>query len=138
MRLSDKQLEFVEALRSNKHTLPQLSRKLESVLSAEQFLALLSVFTETNHYGHQQTAAKLCLDHEPICDEALSGILTSIAPTWNLSVEELPHFLAKCFDRQTVVECATDLALNHHDGTTERKALETVAWWLKRESANGG
>ena len=132
MLLSDDQLAFIAALRSKKHSPIQLDRKFVKLPEAKQFHTLLRVFTESNHYGDQQVAGRLLVENMPKCDESLAEILKSTAPTWNLSVEELPSYLSDNFGAQTVIECAIMLAEKHDEDTYERKALETIAWWLKR------
>ena len=138
MQLSDDQLAFLAALRSNKHTPIQLDRNFGKLPDADRFRTLLHVFTESNHYGHQQTAGKLLVDNIPQCDDSLVEILVSTAPTWNLSVEELPFYLADIFGAQAVVDCAIMLSEKYEENTIERKALETVVWWLRSRLGNGG
>lgn len=138
MQLTENQFAFVAALRSKKHTPVQLQQKFNSVPDAEKFHAILSVFTESNVYADQQSAGKLLVDYKPQCDDSLTEILTSIAPTWNLSVEELPFYLSDVFGAQVVATSAIMLSEEMAENSTERKALETVAWWLKRRVKNGG
>ena len=132
MLLSDDQLAFITALRSEKHTPIQLDRKFAKLPDGKKFHTLLRVFTESNHYGDQQVAGRLLVENKPNCDESLAEILKSTAPTWNLSVEELPFYLSDNFGAQTVIDCAIMLAEKHYEDTDQRKALETIAWWLKR------
>ena len=98
MSASEQQLEFVDRIRSQKHTLHQLRMKLQSPPKLERFGALMLAFTDTESsttvFADQETAGRLLIEALPKCPENLESTLLSIAPTWNVSVEQLPFYLA--------------------------------------------
>ena len=124
---------FREALFSHKHTLPQLRRKLERVPAGQRAATLLAVFTDParpDAYGDQQVAGNLLVALTPEPHQPLEEILTAIAPTWNLSVEQLPFYLRDVYGRETVVEATQRLAGRFPPDSSEARALLTVSWWL--------
>ena len=132
MTLSDDQQEFVKSLRSHKRTLHQLRQQAQSLPRSQRFGALLHIFVDSNNYGDQQTAGRLLLDLKPTCPNTLSDVLNSVAMCWNPSVEELPFYLSDMFGPVVVVDTARALASKYPDDAREHRALDTIAWWLKR------
>lgn len=136
--MTAEQQQFVDSLRSEKLSLHQLRMKLQSLSRGERFGALLSLFTECNDYGAQQLAGRLLIDLKPDCPEKVTDILSSVAGTWNPSVEELPLYLSDTFGAPAVVETAIALEQRFAPDTRERQAMGTFAWWLKRRLEDVG
>ena len=133
MNLSPQQLRFIEAIRkpNHHHREIQLRKRFMEIPKAERFDALLYFFTHSNNYGDQQDCSRFLSEPDVDCDRSLEELLESIAPTWNLSVEELPHFLAETFGFERVVDACKLLAEKHHQDSYERRSLCTIAWWLR-------
>ena len=126
--------DFRLQLRSGKHTLHQLRMKVQSLPAKDRFDALLGLFTEncgTDTYTHQEIAGRLLLDLMPDCPYPLGSALAAIAPTWNVSVEQLPFYLADRFRREIVSAAAESLARSFPSDARESRALDTIAWWLR-------
>ncbi|MEL6898285.1 MAG: hypothetical protein AAFP90_19480 [Planctomycetota bacterium] len=138
MTLADDQQQFVDSLRSHKHTLHQLRMQAQDLPRSKRFAALLHLFTDSNNYGDQQTAGRLLLDLKPTCSHSLPDVLDGIAPNWNVSVEELVYYLSDMFGPALVVDTALELASKYDGDDRRNRALGTVAWWLKRRVENGG
>jgi hypothetical protein len=126
--------EFREQLRSRKHTLHQLRMKLQSLPANDRFDSLLGLFTETcgaDTYTDQEVAGRLLVDVMPECHRSLDDVLKSVSSTWNVSVEQLPYYLAEKFGRETVIDAATTMAKNLPSESRESRALDTITWWLR-------
>ena len=130
---------FRDALCSHKHTLPQLRRKLERVPARQRAEALLPLFSDQTRphsaYRDQEVAGRFLVALAPEPRRPLEEILRAVAPSWNVSVEQLPHYLSKVFGREAVVETAQRLAGGFTPESREARALITVVWWL---SGKGG
>ena len=130
---------FREALCSHKHTLPQLRPKLERVPARQRAEALLPVFSDRTRpdeaYRDQEVAGRFLVALAPEPRRPLEVILRSVAPSWNVSVEQLPNYLSGVFGRRAVVEAAQRLSGEFAPDSREAHALVTVIWWL---SGKGG
>src|SRR5262245_43533029 len=136
---------FRDALFSHKHTLPQLRRKLERIPAGQPAATLLSVITDPTRpeaYRDQEVAGNLLVALTPEPRQPLEEILAAVAPTWNLSVEQLPFYLRDVFGREAVVEASQRLAGRFPPDSRQARALLTVSWWLSgkgiREAAEPG
>ncbi|WP_068266585.1 hypothetical protein [Rubripirellula obstinata] len=138
MELTPDQQQFVESLRSHKRTLHELRMQAQSLPRSLRAGALLHVFVDSNDYGDQQTAGRLLVDLQPTCPHPLEDVLDAIAPTWNVSVEELPFYLSDVFGPKLVADTALTLASRFDESDRRNRALGTVAWWLKRRIQDGG
>ena len=140
MDLTPEQLRFVDAVRKPEHKNRdvQLRKRFFAIPPEKRLDTLLYLFTNSNDYNDQQTAALFLPEVASEVDFPLEEFLGRVAPTWNLSVEELPHFLADVYGCDTVVDTSNALATQHEDGSEERRSLDTMAWWLKRRRNNIG
>jgi hypothetical protein len=138
MTPSPEQLAFVEYLRSDKHTFRQKRMKFTTLPTSQRFGALVTVFADSNVYGDQQNCGLLLAEFKPECELSLDEFLSLIASTWNLSVEEVPFYLAHVFGAQNVADAANEMSERFAEGTYERRSLGTIAWWLKQRSQKGG
>ncbi|MBX3451081.1 MAG: hypothetical protein KF777_16065 [Planctomycetaceae bacterium] len=133
MTLSAEQQSFVDAIRKpmNSHRASLLNKRFDAIPREERFGALLHLFTSAHDYAAQQECSRFLPEVLADCVLPLDCVLRQIASTWNLSVEELPNFLAKVYGVENVIETCGTLELQYGDDTYERRALNTIAWWLK-------
>jgi hypothetical protein len=126
---------FREALRSHKHTLLQLRRKVEKLSVTERANALLAFFVDQGSveadYRDQNRAGDLLLELVPEPRQSLDQILTLAAPRWNLSVRQLPLYLREVFGGAAVTEAAGRLARQYPPDSREARALDTFCYWLE-------
>ncbi len=126
--------EFREWLYSRKYTLHQLRMRLQQLSPDQRAEALLGIFTTRRSpdtaFGDQEIAGRLLIALRPECRRSLDDILRSIASTWNVSVEELPHYLCAVFGRGEVIAAAARLERDYPAESPEARALGTVRWWL--------
>tara|TARA_R110002072_G_scaffold164879_1_gene317881 strand:+ start:583 stop:1005 length:423 start_codon:yes stop_codon:yes gene_type:complete len=140
MDLSPEQIRFVEAVRKPRHHRREilLQKRFMEIPRAEQLDALLYFFTHSSSYGDQKDCSRFFPALVSDCVYSLEELLTQIASTWNLSVEELPHYLADVYGAERVACLSKSLATQYPDASYERRSLDTIAWWLKRRVADGG
>jgi hypothetical protein len=127
--------EFREQLYSRKHTLHQLRMKLQAMPKDQRWTALLSVFIDPcrreSAFADQELAGRLLVEVEPKCTDTLEYVLKTIAPCWNVSVEQLPIYLCRVFGHEAVSETAMRLRSSFSEGSREERTLDTVCWWLR-------
>ena len=134
MELSPEQQSFVDAIRKpkHKHRAVQLEKRFSAVSRDERLDLLLYLFSERNDYVSQHDCSPFLPRVIAECTLPLEDILKRVAPCWNLSVEQLPYFLADAYGADTVVEIARALATQYGEDSYERRSLGTIVWWLER------
>jgi hypothetical protein len=127
--------EFISALHSRKHTLPQLRRKLESLAPSERMAVLIRIFSDFSRpaeaFGDQEYAGRLLVDLRPAVTQDATTIIREIISTWNVSVEQLPIYLADVFGRAEIMKAASALRADFPSDSREHRALETLLWWIR-------
>lgn len=133
MTLTAEQQRFVDAIRKppNSHRTAILEKRFNEIPNDERFDALLHLFTSANDFAAQQDCSRFLPEVVADCVLPIDSVLRQIASTWNLSVEEVPHFLADVYGAEIVIATCGTLALQYSDDSYERRALNTIAWWLK-------
>lgn len=135
---------FVDRLRAAAHKWPGrideqelrlLRGKVIAMAPSDQFEALIAVFRDppAAPYIAQQYAGLLLLDVSPPCPEPLDHLLRTVIPQWNLSVEQLPDYVAAAFQRDTVL---TTLDRAGADDPINELAYNAFRrWFLRRRDA---
>lgn len=127
--------EFISAVHSRKHTLPQLRRKLEALPSSERFSVLIRIFADDSRaqdaFGDQEYAGRLLVDLRPSPRQPLDEIIRAVLPTWNVSVEQLPLFLADTFGADEVTSTSSRLMADYPSDSREQRSLDTIRWWIR-------
>jgi hypothetical protein len=133
MTLTTKQQRFVDAIRkpTNSHRTAILDRLFSEIPDDERFGALFHLFTSANDFAAQQECSRFLPEVVADCVIPIDCVLREIASTWNLSVEELPHFFADVYGAEIVIATCVTLALQYSDDSYERRSLNAIAWWLK-------
>ena len=87
--------------------------------------------TETlTHYDCQQPAGALLLELMPECDRALRHTIRRSLPLWNVSVEQWPFYLCRCFGIDAVSNAIAEIAETEYLDENERFVIETLRWLL--------
>ena len=97
------------------------------------FEALYGIFRDApeSSYREQQVAGRLLLDLLPPCPLPLVDCIAGVLSTWNLSVEELPWYLAKCFGADAVEDALKQLEMRPALSDRETRSIETFRFWLR-------
>ncbi|XZE36351.1 hypothetical protein SH501x_001914 [Pirellulaceae bacterium SH501] len=140
MTLTLEQQGFVDAIRKpkNSHRALLLEKRFHAIPRDERLDALLYLFSSANDHATQQDCSRFLPLVVSDCMVPIDDILVQIASTWNLSVEELPNFLADVYGAEIVIGKCSSLALQFNDDSYERRAMETIAWWLQRRVERDG
>jgi hypothetical protein len=127
--------EFISAIHSRKHTLPQLRRKLEALPASERFSVLIRIFADASRpkdsFGDQEYAGRLLVDLRPSPRQSLDEIIRMVLPTWNVSVEQLPKFLADTFGTDELTRISSRLMSDYPTDSREHRSLDTMRWWVR-------
>ena len=116
---------------------PQQFRQLEAAMRSsapvEVFEGLLRVFQEagnpTLRFEEQEYAGEMLWFLKPPCGRPLAEVLRSVLGNYDLSVEELPWYLAEQHGKETVK--AALAALSTESLTVrELRSLKTLDYWL--------
>lgn len=111
----------------NPQEFAQLIRELQRFPPAEQFDLLAQAFVEDN-YLKQEYAGRILTQLNPPCARSIDDLLPRLLPGWNLSVEQLPRYLAGAFGRQTVLTALDEIDSSSAPGSSKTK---TVRYWLR-------
>lgn len=111
----------------NPQEFAQLVRDLERVASPLQFEVLAQAFAD-DHYLKQEYVGRLLARLNPPCSRPLNELLPQLLPGWNLSIEQLPRYLAGVFGRAALLDALDTVDRTGAQGHTKTK---TVRYWLR-------
>jgi len=125
----------------NPQQLRQLKDRLSKAASIEVARGLLDVFAsgESPPQGSpaQELAGALLAVTEPVAPNELQTYIRAVLPRYELSVEQLPLFLARAVGTKRVLETLEHIELEKlSEG--ERKASETMRFWLRGLRSSSG
>ncbi len=80
-------------------------------------------------YPLQQAAGGILWKAKTSYDRNLVKDLIELTPNWNVSVEELPWYLAEMTDIEELRKTAESLLGKANTAHTDQK-LESILWWL--------
>lgn len=111
----------------NPQELAHLGRDLQRVPPRSQFELLATAFFENDFLG-QSYAGKLLVQLSPPCPHVLSQVLPQLLPGWNLSIEELPFYLANTFGQDALLAALEEVDAQRSPGYSKTR---TVRYWLR-------
>jgi hypothetical protein len=65
----------------------------------------------------------------PPCPLPIDDAISSLLPSWDVSIEEVPWYLARQFGRDAVLASVERLRADHRDQTALTR-LRTIAYWV--------
>jgi hypothetical protein len=65
----------------------------------------------------------------PLCPLTIETAVAALLPAWDISIEEVPWYLAKQFGPEAVLACVDQLAANTTDAV-ELVRLNTIRYWV--------
>lgn len=116
----------------NRQDLLHLKQKLSKVEAEELFWGLLQPFlmpATSDSYDVQALSAHLLLCLNPPCPSVLEGLIHQTLPNYNLSVEELPWYLAKQFGAD-MLRAKLENVSGGIEADIPPKTIETFKYWL--------
>ena len=123
----------------NPQQLEHLASRFQKVPQGELAQGLLQVFTQgkapPQGSAAQELAGHLLAELQPKAEVDLRALLSAVLPRYELSVEQLPQYLGALFGVDQVLAELAALASNHLS-EQERRALQTMRFWLGRPSTS--
>ena len=122
-----------EAHWKDDHKLRRFAQRLESIEDDIVFDALMSFF-ETDPYANggydrQDIAGTLLALRRPNPNRELTVILRTSAANYDLSIEQLPWYLALNYGRKTFRTAVRELMADEGLSEKEHRALDTFLYW---------
>jgi hypothetical protein len=111
----------------NPQEFAQLVRELERLPSPLRFDALAQAFAD-DHYLKQEYVGRILVQLNPTCPRPLSELLPQLLPGWNLSIEQLPRYLAGVFGHAALLDALDTVDRNGAQGQAKTK---TIRYWLR-------
>jgi hypothetical protein len=98
------------------------------------FRALYGVFVDRSRpdraFADQQAAGRRLMELLPEPDAPLADLIRQSLGTWNPSVEELPHYLARKFGLPAVLRTVEQISRTPDLSNDEGRLLDTYRYWL--------
>jgi hypothetical protein len=116
----------------NSQDFRHLRHTLSKVEAEELFWGLLQAFLTPNTgnaYAVQELSARLLLCLNPPCPSVLEELIRLTAPNYNVSVEELPWYLAKQFGADTLRAALERVSVESETGIPAQVS-KTFNYWL--------
>lgn len=108
--------------------LAPLAERLRQTESATAFRALFPFAAHSQELGPAAPAAWLLLEVNPKCPITLREAVGELLSDWDISIEEVPFYLAEQFGAEAVSQVVTELRSGA--GKTQRTILDTIEYWL--------
>ena len=106
-------------------------RALAELAPAEQFTALWPIAVERQSETNPSSpAAYVLCNLNPPCPLECDAAIAALLPKWDISIEEVPWYLAKQCGGEVVARTAEMLARERSD-EVERALLAAVAYWVR-------
>lgn len=118
-------------LTSDEHERVFLSvrERLRGLDDARQFEILFPVAVKAQHHAPSCPASELLCELSPACPLSCEDAIRALLPEWDVSIEEVPFYIAARFGVARV-RIAIDRLTSEVGGDSEKQRLETVAYWI--------
>jgi hypothetical protein len=109
---------------------PSFVDELRQLRHEDQFRLLWPIAIAAQEEGNLSSpAAALLLELNPPCPLPIANAVVEILTSWDVSIEEVPWYLARQFGRTAVAQAAADLKSSRLD-PVERQTLDTIVYWV--------
>ena len=106
----------------------QVREQLRGLDDARQFEILFPVAVKAQHHAPSWPAAKLLRELSPACPLSCEDAVRALFAEWNVSIEEVPFYIASRFGVARVRQAIEQLA-SERVTDSEKQQLQTVAYW---------
>jgi hypothetical protein len=131
MTTEELRIEIYTACRSNREIgLAALAERLRFADSATIFHALFQFAIHSQDLGPASPAAWLLLHVNPRCPISCHNAIQQMLSDWEVSIEEVPFYLAKQFGVATVQEKVAELCTIGTE-RTQIVLLDAIQYWLR-------
>jgi hypothetical protein len=107
----------------------KVREELRRLDDAQQFDILFPVAVKQQWNAPSYTAALLLRELSPACPFSCEDAVRALLPEWDVSIEEVPFYLAARFGPTRIRQAIANLEPGVTD-KSEKVNLETVAYWL--------
>jgi hypothetical protein len=120
-----------ESLREHDEVVARIGEELRKLTDDQQFRILFPIATKSQAHGDFPVLDAALLLHQlsphcPItCEEAIRALL----PEWDVSIEQVPFYLAARFGPARVLQAIASLGPAVTD-KSQRVNLDTVSYWV--------
>jgi hypothetical protein len=132
------QQEFISALvgpSADEHELVfrQVRERLRRLTDEQQFRILFSIAVKSQLTGNFPVcdAAIILRELSPDCPLSCEDAVRGLLPDWDISIEEVPFYLAARFGSHRVRQ-AVQLVGQDATSSSDKQMLSTVLYWLGR------
>jgi len=105
--------------------------RLRGLDDTQRFEVLFPLAVKAQHHAPSSPAAELLRELSPVCSLSCEDAVRALLPEWDVSIREVPFYLAARFGLERVRQ-----AVNHLGpriaSDSEKRSLQTVAYWLDR------
>jgi hypothetical protein len=115
----------------NPQQLKQLHTALCHADPKEVYFGIMAVF-RIPRFGPQEVAGRLLMGIKPRPREPLESIVRNSLATWDLSVEELPWYLAEKFGAKEILSTLDALETESTRSDQELVAIRSFRFWLPK------
>ena len=119
---------------SNPQQLKQLHTALCHAAPKEVYFGIMAAF-RVARFGPQEVAGRLLMGIKPRPRQSLEAIVRDLLPTWDLSVEELPWYLAEKFGASELRSTLDALEVEGTRTDQELVAIRAFRFWLPKSPA---
>lgn len=107
-----------------------LQTRLRAEEPGELFNALFPIATAPQADGPAYRAAKLLIQMNPSCQLSPTDAVRRMLDGWDVSLEEVPLYLAKQFGKASIARVVALLRKEFLEGEQEVR-LRTITYWLE-------
>jgi hypothetical protein len=122
--------EIVAAMREAnlKNQRPHLAKRLRELDCREVFEALFPIAADAQWHGPAYRAAALLFVLKPACPIPCKDAIRAMLPNWDVSIEEVPWYLAGQFGQEAIRQALEQLRQEPLDHE-QKVRLGTVQYW---------
>ena len=105
--------------------------QLRGLDDTQQFEVLFPIAVKAQDHAPSCPAAELLRQLSPTCPLSCEDVVRALLPEWDVSIEEVPFYIAARFGVARVRQAIERLA-SEVEGHEEQQRLKTVAYWIDK------
>jgi hypothetical protein len=113
----------------NERVFRLMREQLRGLDDVQQFEILFPIAVKAQHHAPSWPAAKLLRELSPACPLSCEDAIKALFPEWDISIEEVPFYIASRFGvarvRQAIERLDRDAAAD-----LDRRIFQTLAYWM--------
>jgi hypothetical protein len=120
-----------QSLREHDDVLARVGEKLRALPDEQQFRILFPIAVKSQNHGNFPVLAAATLLHRlsPECPISCEDAVQALLPEWDISIEQVPFYLAARFGPTRVLQAVASLEQKVTE-KTQKVNLDTVSYWV--------